>query len=167
MSKLLGEKIFDAVFSSLSCVDWHLDGWSGGCGAERLVQGILVGAKEDATPSIVWAGCAGSGEVKCQLMVEAHLETLLGTPEFSDERKILTIKGCLPGLLEDGSLRDRARVRKAVGEKILKLCKSFGSVELDLGLRGDIFFKAGSLEELMLKVDLLGEDAGDEEGKED
>lgn len=167
MSKLLGEKIFDAVFSSLSCVDWHLDGWSGGCGAERLVQGILVGAKEDATPSIVWAGCAGSGGVKCQLMVEAHLETLLGAAEFGDERKILSIKGCLPELLESGSLRDRARIREAVGEKILNLCKSFGSVELDLGLREDIFFKAGSLEELMLKVDLLGEDASDEEREED
>ena len=65
-------------------------------------------------------------------------------------------------LLEGESLRDQARIREAVGEKILDLCKSFGSVELDLGLRGDIFFKARSLEELMLKVDLLGEEASDE-----
>lgn len=40
-------------------------------------------------------------------------------------------------------------------------------MELELGLRGDVFFKARSLEELMLKVDLLGEDAGSEEDKED
>lgn len=167
MSKLLGEKIFDAVFSGLSCVDWHLDGWSGGWRAERLVQGILVGVRGDDITNIIWAGYADSGGVKCQLMVEARLETLLGATEFGDERKILSIKGCLPELLESGSLRDRARVRKAVGEKILNLCKSFGSVELDLGLREDIFFKARSLEELMLKVDLLGEDASDEEREED
>lgn len=167
MSKLLGEKVFDAVFSGLSCVDWHLDGWSRGCGVERLEQGILVGVKGDDTTNIIWAGYADSGGMKCQLRVEAHLETPLGTTKYGDERKILVIKSDLPEMPEGGSLRDRARIREAVGEKILNICKSFGSVELDLGLRGDIFFKAWSLEELMLKVDLLGEDASDEEEKED
>jgi hypothetical protein len=47
MSKPLGEKIFDAVFSSLNCVDWHIDSWSGGWGVERCDQGILVGIKRD------------------------------------------------------------------------------------------------------------------------
>lgn len=167
MSKLLGEKVFDAVFSGLNCVDWHIDSWRVGLGFEKVEQGILVGAKGDDTTDIIWAGHADSGGMKCQLRVEAHLETPLGTTKYGDERKILVIKSDLSKLPKSGSLRDRARILEAVGEKILSLCKSFGSVELDLGLRGDVFFKARSLEELMLKVDLLDEDASDEEGKED
>jgi len=167
MSKPLGEKIFDAVFSSLNCVDWHIDSWSGGWGVERCDQGILVGIKRDDMTYIIWAGYADGGGMKCQLRVNAHLETSLGMSKLGDERKIMTIKSCLPELLENGSPRDRARIREAVGEYILNLCKSFGSIELDLGLRGDIFFKARSLEELMLKVDLLGDGACGEEDKED
>lgn len=166
MPKPLGEKIFDAVFSGLNCVDWLLDGWRVSLGFEKLKQGILVGVKGDDTTDIIWAGHADSGGMKCQLRVEAHLETSPGTTKYGDERSILVIKSDLSKLPKSGSLRDRARIREAVGEKILSLCKSFGSVELDLGLRGDVFFKARSLEELMLKVDLLG-DANDEEGKED
>ena len=172
MSKPLGERIFDAIFSSFNWVNWHLDGWGGGWCAEkleveRLEQGILVGHKGDGTTNIIWAGYADSGRMKHQLRVEAHLETTaLRTTNFDedddDEKKILVIKDGLSKLLEGESLRDQARIREAVGEKILSLCKSFGSVELDLGLRGDIFFKARSLEELMLKVDLLGEEASDE-----
>lgn len=168
MSKPLGERIFDAIFSSFNWVNWHLDGWGGGWCAdklevERLEQGILVGHRGDDTTNIIWAGYADSGRMKHQLRVEAHLETTpLGTTKFDDDEKILVIKDGLSKLLEGESLRDQARIRKAVGEKILSLCKSFGSVELDLGLRGDIFFKARSLEELMLKVDLLGEEARDE-----
>lgn len=169
MSKPLGERIFDAVFSGLSCVVWHLDGWGGGWCAEKLEQGILVGVKGDDITNIIWAGYADSGGMKCQLRVEAHFEIPLGITKFDDdeEKKILVTKDGLSNLLESESLRVQARIREAVGEKILSLCKSFGSVELDLGLRGGIFFKAKSLEELMLKVDLLGEDASDEEGKED
>ena len=169
MSKPLGERIFDAIFSSFNWVNWHLDGWGGGWCAEkleveRLEQGILVGHRGDDTTNIIWAGYADSGRMKHQLRVEAHLETTpLETTKFDDDdEKILVIKDSLSKLLEGESLRDQARIREAVGEKILSLCKSFGSVELDLGLRGDIFFKARSLEELMLKVDLLGEEASDE-----
>ena len=96
------------------------------------------------------------------LRASANLEFPLEKTELGDERKIMIIKSCWPKLLENRNRVDRAKVREAVGKKILNLCKSFGSVELDLGLRGDIFFKARSLEELMLKVDLLGEDAGGE-----
>ena len=170
MAKPLGEKIFDVVFSGLNCVDWHLDCWGGVWCAKRLErheQGILVGVKGDDTTDIIWVGHADSGGMKCQLRVEAYLETPLGTTKYGDERSILVIKSDFPKPLKDGSLKDRARIREAVGEKILRFCKGFGSVELDLGLRGDILFKARSLEELMLKVDLLGEDASDEEGKED
>ena len=163
MAKSLGERIFDAVFSGFNCVDWHVDGW----GIERVEQGILVGVKGDDTTDIIWAGHADSGGMKCQLRVEAHLDTPLGTTKYGDERSIMVIKSDFPMINENGSERDRARVREAVGQKIFSICRSFGSVELDLGLRGDIFFKARSLEELMLKVDLLGEDASDEEGKED
>ena len=155
MPKPLGERVFDAVFSGFSRVDWRLDSWD--YDAVRLEDGILVGVKGNDMADIIWAGHADSGGMKCQLRVEAHVETPLGITNYSDERKILVIKSCcLPKLLENRSERDRARVRSAIGEKILRLCKGFGSVELDLGLRGDIFFKARSLEELMLKVDLIG-----------
>ena len=167
MSKPLGERIFDAVFSSFNCVDWHIDGWRVGLGFEKLEQGILVGVKGDDITDIIWAGHADSGGMKCQLRVEVHLETPLELAKLRDRRKSMVVKSDFPVISKSGSERDRARVREAVGEKILNLCKSFGSVELDLGLRGDVFFKARSLEELMLKVDLLGEDASDEEGKED
>lgn len=46
MSKLLGEKIFDAVFSSLSCVDWHLDGWSGVGELRDLCKEFLLEPRE-------------------------------------------------------------------------------------------------------------------------
>ena len=163
MSKSLGERIFDAVFSSFNCVDWHIDGWRVGLGFEKLEQGILVGVKGDDIPDIIWAGHADSGGMKCQLRVEAHLETSLGMTKLGDERSIMVIKSNFPMISENGSERDRAKVREAVGQKIFSICRSFGSVELDLGLRGDVFFKARNLEELMLKVDLLGEDASDEE----
>ena len=47
MSKPLGERIFDAIFSSFNRVDWHLDGWGGGWCAEKLEKGILVGVGGD------------------------------------------------------------------------------------------------------------------------
>ena len=167
MPKPLGERIFDAVFSGFNRIDWYLDGWSGGWGVERLEQGFLVGVKGDGIADIIWAGYVDGGEMKCQLRGESHLEFPLEKTELGDERKIMIIKSCWPKLLENRNRVDRAKVREAVGKKILNLCKSFGSVELDLGLRGDIFFKARSLEELMLKVDLLGDDTCDEEDKED
>ena len=166
VTKSLGERVFDAVFSCFKHVNWHIDNWNGGRGAERLEQGILVGVRRDDTADIIWVGYANSREFKTQFRVEAHLETLLGTTKYGDETQIMTIKHCLPTCSRI-DLRDRVKIRSASGEKILRLCKAFGSIELDLGLSGDIFFKARSLEELMLKVDLLGEGASDEEGKED
>ena len=169
MSKSLGKKIFDVIFSRFICVDWHIDSWSGGWGVERLEQGIVVGIKRDGNNAadIIWVGHIDSKDMKCQLRVEAHLDSSLGKSKYGDEVKIMTLKSNWSPLPENGKIEDRIRVRSIIGQKILDICRSYGSVELDLGLRGDIFFKARSLEELMLKVDLLGEDAGSEEGKED
>ena len=164
MSKSLGEKIFDAVFSGFICIDWHIDSWSGGWGVERLEQGIVVGIKEDGKDAIdiIWVGHGDSKDMKCQLRVEARLDGSLGKSKYGDEVKIMTLKSNWLPLPENGKIEDRIRVRSIIGQKILDLCRSYGNIELDLGMRGDIFFKAQSLEELMLKVDLLGEDASND-----
>ena len=59
MSKTLGERIFDAIFSSFNQVDWHLDGWC----AKKLEKGILVGVKEDCHEALFAGWRWREGEV--------------------------------------------------------------------------------------------------------
>ena len=62
-SKPLGERIFDAIFSSVNWVDRHLDGWGGGWCAEKLEKGILVGVKEDCHEALFAGWRWREGEV--------------------------------------------------------------------------------------------------------
>ena len=98
----------------------------------------------------VWIGRAGSGPIKTQLVVST-LGSLLEKLYAETSQDIIDLK---TDWIQVAPVEQVSQLASLVGNKISEMCKRFGSIELDLGLCGDVFFKASCWEELMLKVDL-------------
>lgn len=151
-SRSLGRQIFNTVFSCIDIV---------GCISHPLtsfekrdevvfVEGVVVALRKTGSTEKVWIGQAGSGPIKTQLVINT-LESLLEKLRAETGRTIIDLK---TDWIQVALPEQVSQLASSVGNKILEMCKRLGSIELDLGLRGDVFFKASCWEELMLKVDL-------------
>lgn len=151
-SRSLGRRIFDTVFSCIDvvgCVSHHLYSLEK---RDEVVfaEGAVVAFRKTDGNGQVWIGRAGSGPIKTQLVINT-LGSLLEKLKAETSRDIIDLK---TDWIQVAPVEQVSQLASLVGNKILEMCKRFGSIELDLGLCGDVFFKASCWEELMLKVDL-------------
>lgn len=151
-SRSLGRRIFDTVFSCIDvvgCVSHHLYSLEK---RDEVVfaEGAVVAFRKTDGNGQVWIGQAGSGPIKTQLVVNI-LGSLLEKLKAETGRDIIDLK---TDWIQVAAVEQVSQLASSVGNKISEMCKRLGSIELDLGLCGDVFFKASCWEELMLKVDL-------------
>lgn len=148
----LGKRVFDTVFSCIDivgCVSHPLTSFEK---RDEVVfaEGAVVALRKTSSTKKIWIGQAGSGPIKTQLVINT-LGSLLEKLRAETGRTIIDLK---TDWIQVAPLEQVSRLASSVGNKILEMCKRLGSIELDLGLSGDVFFKASCWEELMLKVDL-------------
>lgn len=151
-SRSFGKRVFDTVFSCIDIV---------GCASHHLyslekrdevvfAEGVVMALRKTGGIKQVWIGRAGSGPIKTQLVVST-LGSLLEKLYAETSQDIIDLK---TDWIQVAPVEQVSQLASLVGNKISEMCKRFGSIELDLGLCGDVFFKASCWEELMLKVDL-------------
>lgn len=151
-SRSLGRRIFDTVFSFIDivgCISRPLTSFEK---RDEVVfaEGVVVALRKTGGTKQVWIGQAGSGPIKTQLVVNT-LGSLLEKLHAETGRDIIDLK---TDWIQVTPVEQVSQLASSVGNKISEMCKRLGSIELDLGLCGDVFFKASCWEELMLKVDL-------------
>ena len=155
-SRSLGKRVFDTVFScfdTVGCVTHSLTSF-GKKDEVVFEEGVVAALRKTGSIKQVWIGRAESGPFKTHLVVNAP-GSLLSKLKTETGRDIIDLK---TDWIQVAPVEQVSQLSSLVGEMILEMCKRLGSIELsvdlELGSSGDVFFKAGSQEELMVKVDL-------------